>query len=441
MPRKLSAPRLIFLGFAAFIALGTLLLKLPTSTPDTAGISWLDAFFTSASAVTVTGLQVVPAATAFSPFGQAIIAGLVQVGGIGIMTATTVGALLLGGRVGFRHLLVVRQELQSPGSPRSVLRLVGQIALITILLELVAAAILAAHFLGRGFEPGRAAGYALFHSISAFCNAGFDVFGRGMARYDSDVVVNLVFVALIILGGLGFPVLVNLYSYRRVGYLTLHSKLVLVPTAALVALGVLGVAALEWTNPATLGGERFGTKVLESVFQGVTPRTAGFATVDYAELRDSTVLLQIALMFVGAAPASTGGGIKVTTVAFIFLILASQMRGEEEVYAFRRRIPRALIAKALSVLALAIVIQLVGTVALVASDGLALREALFEVTSALGTVGLSLGPTPELSPFGKLLLVVLMFVGRLGPITLVLALAARSRRRRHSYPEEEIAIG
>ena len=437
---RLTAPRLILLGFAAFILLGTLLLRLPAATPNP-GISWLDAFFESASAVTVTGLQVVTPATAFTPFGQAVLALLIQVGGIGIMTATTLGALLLGNRIGFRNLLLVREELQSPGSPSNVLRLVGQVAVITLVAEAVGAALLTADFLSRGFGAARAVGYGVFHSISAFCNAGFDVFENGVTYYDGDVIVNLVFVALIVVGGLGFPVMVNLYSYRRVGYLTLHTKLVLVPTVVLLAAGILSVAVLEWTNPATLGGEPLGTKVLEAVFQGTTPRTAGFATVDYADLRDSTVLVQIVLMFIGAAPASTGGGIKVTTVAFIFLILLSQVRGEEEVTAFRRRIPRSLIAKTLSVLSLAAVLVVAGSVALVASDDLSLQMALFEVTSALGTVGLSLGPTPDLSPFGKLLLVFLMFVGRLGPITLVVALSQRSRRKRHTYPEEEIAIG
>jgi trk system potassium uptake protein len=184
-----------------------------------------------------------------------------------------------------------------------------------------------------------------------------------------------------------------------------------------------------------------GTRILESIFQGVTPRTAGFATVDYVDMRDSTVLMQVVLMFIGAAPASTGGGIKVTTLVFIYLILLSQVRGEQEVSAFRRRIPGSLIAKTLSVLSLASVVVVAGSIALVASDDLSFQVALFEVTSAFGTVGLSLGPTPDLSPFGKLLVAFVMFVGRLGPITLVVALSERHRTKRYSYPEEEIAIG
>jgi trk system potassium uptake protein TrkH len=282
--------------------------------------------------------------------------------------------------------------------------------------------------------------YAIFHAVSAFCNAGFDIFERGVHHYAGDPVVNLVFVALIVMGGLGFPVLVNLYYYRRSGHLTLHSKLVLVTYAIFVMVGIVSVALLEWTNPHTLGGAPIGTRLLESLFQGVTPRTAGFATVNYSDMHDSTVLMQIILMFIGTAPASTGG-IKVTTLAFIYLILLCQVRRETEVSVFRRRIPPTLVAKTLSVLALASVLVIAGSIALVASEGLPLQVAMFEVTSALGTVGLSLGPTPDLSPFGKLLIIFLMFVGRLGPITLILALSQRSRPKGYAYPQEEIAIG
>jgi len=439
MPR-ISAPRLILLAFASFILFGTALLKLPYS--HYGGISWLDAFFESASAVTVTGLQVVTPATDFTPFGQGVLVFLMQVGGLGIMTVTTVGALLLGRRLGFRALLVVREEMESPGSPRNVLRLIGQVAGITLVIEAVRAVFLAAHLLVRGFDVVAAIGYAIFHSVSAFCNAGFDIFEQEVAYYASDPVLNLVFVAMIIAGGLGFPVLVNLYYYSSIRRLTLHSKLVLIPTAVLLAIGISSVAALEWNNPATLGGEPLGTKILESLFQGTTPRTAGFSTVSYEDLRESTLTIQTVLMFIGVAPASTGGGMKVTSVALIFLILLSQVRGEEDVSAFGRRIPRSLISKTLAISALSALLVVSGAVALIISDGLSLLPAIFEVTSAFGTVGLSIGDTTkELGTFGKLLLVFVMFLGRLGPITLFLALNERSRPKRYSYPEEEIAVG
>ncbi|MDQ4128961.1 MAG: Trk family potassium uptake protein [Actinomycetota bacterium] len=438
---RLSAPRLIVLAFAGLVVVGTLLLKIPAANN---GISWLDAFFESVSAVTVTGLQAVVPAKDFTPLGQGILAVLIQLGGLGIMTLATVAALLVGRRMGFRDLLVVREELASPDSPRNIVRLVGQVALITLLVEIVGAAILTIRFAIEGHGVG-SLGLGLFHTISAFCNAGFDIFEGGTASYAGDPTVNLTLIYLIIAGGLGFPVLVNLYYYPRIRRLTLQSKLVLITTAVLLVVGVVSVALFEWTNPRTLGSEPLGTKVLMSLFQGVTPRTAGFATVTYSEMRDPTLAVQMALMFIGTAPISTGGGIKVTTVALLFLVLLAQIRGQEEISAFGRRIPRSLIAKSVTVMTLSTLLVCVAALALMISDGLTFLQALFEISSAFGTVGLSLGPgygfATEISPFGKILLALVMFAGRVGPITLVVALSERSNPRRYSYPEEEIAIG
>jgi trk/ktr system potassium uptake protein len=438
---RLSAPRLIVLAFAGLILVGTLLLKIPAANN---GISWPDAFFESVSAVTVTGLQAVVPAKAFTPFGQAIVALLIQLGGLGIMTAATVGALLIGRRMGFRELLIVREELASPDSPRNVARLIGQVAFITFLVELVGVVALTIRFALEGHGLG-SLGLGIFHTIAAFCNAGFDIFRQGTAYYAGDPTVNLTLIYLIIAGGLGFPVLVNLYYYPRIRRLTLQSKLVLIVTGALLIFGVLSVALLEWTNPRTLGGEPLGTKVLMSLFQGVTPRTAGFATVTYSDMREPTLAIQIALMFIGTAPVSTGGGIKVTTVALIFLILLSQVRGQEEVTAFGRRIPASLIAKSVTVMTLSTLLVSGATLALMISEDVPFFAALFEVTSAFGTVGLSLGPgyglATELSTFGKILLALVMFAGRVGPITVVLALSQRAKPRRYTYPEEDIAIG
>jgi trk system potassium uptake protein TrkH len=438
---RLSAPRLIVLAFAGLILLGTLLLKIPAANN---GISWTDAFFESVSAVTVTGLQAVVPARDFTPLGQGILAMLIQLGGLGIMTATTVGALLIGRRMGFRELLVVREELASPDSPRNVARLVGQVAFITFLVELVGAVALTIRFALEGHGIG-SLGLGVFHTIAAFCNAGFDIFEQGTAYYAGDPTVNLTLIYLIIAGGLGFPVLVNLYYYPRIRRLTLQSKLVLIVTGVLVALGIMSVALLEWTNPRTLGGEPLGTRVLMSLFQGVTPRTAGFATVTYSEMRDPTLAIQTALMFIGTAPVSTGGGIKVTTVALLFLIILAQVRGQDEVRAFGRRIPRSLIAKSVTVMTLSTLLVFGAALALMISDDVPAFSALFEVTSAFGTVGLSLGPgyglATELSTFGKILLAFVMFAGRVGPITVVLALSERTKPRRYTYPEEDIAIG
>lgn len=438
---RLSAPRLIVAAFAGLILIGTLLLKIPAANN---GISWIDALFESVSAVTVTGLQAVIPAKDFTPFGQGILAVLIQLGGLGIMTAATVGALLVGHRLGFRDLLIVREELTSPDSPGNILRLVGQVALITLLVEVVGVVILTARFAVEGHGIG-SLGLGIFHTIAAFCNAGFDIFENGTATYAGDWVVNLTLMYLIIMGGFGFPVLVNLYHYRRMRRLTLQSKLVLITTGVLILVGILSVAALEWTNPNTLGGQPLQTRVLMSLFQGVTPRTAGMATVTYSDMTDPTLAIQIVLMFIGTAPVSTGGGIKVTTVALIFLIFLSQIRGQEEVTAFGRRIPRSLIAKSLTVLSLSFLLVGLASLALMISDDVGLKVAVFEVTSAFGTVGLSLGPgyglATELSPFGKLLLMAVMFAGRVGPITVILALSERSKPKRFTYPEEDIAIG
>lgn len=442
MRQRLSTPRIIVLAFAALIVFGTVLLKIPAANN---GVSWLDAFFMATSAVTVTSLMSVSPATQFTAFGQGILAGLMQVGGLGIMTAATVGALLVGARLGFRELLVVREELASADSPRNVFRLIGQIAFITLLVETSGALVLTVRFLFDGFSLLEALGHGVFNAIAGFMNAGFDIFDRGFAQYAGDWAVVLTVVYLIIAGGFGFPVLVNLYYYPRIRRLTLQSKLVLITTGVLFAIGIASVALLEWNNARTLGGEPFGTKVLMSILQGVTPRTAGFTTVTYSDMHDPTLAFQVALMFIGTAPVSTGGGIKVTTVALISLVLLSQVRGQTDVTAFGRRVPSSLIARSVTVLALSAVLVAGGAVALMISDEVAFLPAVFETTSAFATVGLSLGEAPglssELGAFGKLLLAFLMFAGRVGPITVILALSARTKPRRYRYPEEEIAIG
>ncbi len=440
MSRRLSTPRIIVYGFLALMALGTLLLKLPVSTES--GISWADAFFVSVSCGSVTGLSTVIIATTFTPFGQVVMMFLVQLGGLGIMTVTTIGALLVGQRVGFRGLLAVREEMDNVDSLRNTFRLLGQIAAITFAVEIVGAVVLGAGFFRRGMGVGESAFQGVFHSIMAFCNAGFTILpGEGLASYAGDWVVVGSLVAVITLGGLGFPVLVDLYRYGDDQRLSVHSRLVLIASGVLVVVGVLSVALMEWGNPATLGGEPTSTRAAMSVFQGITPRTAGFATVDYAQMRDPTLVVQALLMFIGTAPTSTGGGVKVTTVALVFLIVVSQVRGQDRITLFWRELPRALVAKALAVLALSTILVVVGTLAIMVSDDLALLPALFEITSAFGTTGLSLDVTPQLSPFGKILVAAIMFLGRVGPITFIIAMTARQRPQRYKYPQEDIAIG
>jgi trk system potassium uptake protein len=437
---RLSAPRLIVYGFFALVGAGTALLMSPWST--TGGISLVNAFFVATSCVTVTGLTTVDIPGTFTHFGQVVMMVLIQLGGLGIMTVTTLAALLIGQKVGFRRLLTVQEETENAGSPRNTLRLLFQIARITFAVELIGAVALSIGFIGVGLGVREGIFQGVFHAVMAFCNAGFPTMpGGDLVPYAGNWLIVGALVAVITLGGLGFPVLVDLYNYREDRRLSIHSRVVLITSAILVAIGVLSVAFFEWTNPNTLGGQSLNSRAAMSLFQGVTPRTAGFSTVSYPEMREPTLLMQTVLMFIGTAPTSTGGGIKVTTLALVALIVVAQVRGQENITLFWRTLPRALVSRALSILAIASLLVLTSTLALMISDGLDLLPALFEVTSAFGTVGLSLDITPTLSTFGKLLISFIMFLGRVGPITFVLALAARQRTPRYKYPEEEIAIG
>jgi trk system potassium uptake protein TrkH len=358
------------------------------------------------------------------------------------MTVTTMAALFVGQRVGFRNLMAVRESIESVDSPRNILRLLLQIARITFAVELLAAVALSVAFIRRGMAPSESIFQGVFHAIMSFCNAGLVNLENGsFIPYAGNWLVVGTLALAIILGGLGFPVLVDLYHYRKDRRLTVHSRLVLITSAVLLVVGVVSVAAMEWSNAGTLGGQPLSTRLAMSVFQGVTVRTAGLFTVSYPEMRDPTLVVQTFLMFVGTAPTSTGGGIKVTTLALVFLIIVSQVRGQDKITLFWRTLPQSLVAKALSVLSLAFLLVLMSTLVLMISDGLELLPALFEVTSAFGTVGLSLDITPKLSTFGKILISVVMFLGRVGPITFVVALAIRQRTPQYKYPEEEIAIG
>jgi trk system potassium uptake protein TrkH len=437
---RLSAPRLIVYGFFALVGAGTALLMVPWSTTD--GVSLVNAFFVATSCVTVTGLTTVDIPGTFTHFGQVVMMVLMQLGGLGIMTVTTLAALLIGQRVGFRRLLTVQEEAENAGSPRNTLRLLLQIARITFAVELFGAVALSIGFISVGLGVREGIFQGVFHAIMAFCNAGFPTIpGGDLLPYAGNWLIVGALVTVITLGGLGFPVLVDLYNYNQDRRLSVHSRVVLITSAILVGVGVLSVGFFEWTNPNTLGGQSLNSKAAMSLFQGVTPRTAGFSTVNYPDMREPTLLVQVVLMFIGTAPTSTGGGIKVTTLALVALIVVAQIRGQENITLFWRTLPRALVSRALSILAVASLLVLASTLALMISDGLDLLPALFEVTSAFGTVGLSLDTTPNLSTFGKLLISLVMFLGRVGPITFIVALAARQRTPRFKYPEEDIAIG
>jgi trk system potassium uptake protein TrkH len=441
--RALSPAQLIVLSFAAAIAVGTGLLRLPMAHAVPNTIGWLDALFTATSAVCVTGLTVVDTGTAFSAFGQVVIALLIQAGGLGILTAGTMLALLTRRRLGFRQRLTLQAQL-SALQVGGVVRLVRNILLLVFAVELAGALLLYVRMAAvEGW--GRGAWQAVFHSISAFNNAGFSLYRDSLTRYVGDPAVNGVVMALIIVGGLGFVVIVNLLArFRQVDLvpLSLHTKLALSATVVLIAGATVFLLVLEWTNPATLGPLPWPAKLLAGLFQAVTPRTAGFHTVDYSAMREPTLVFTLLLMFIGGNPGSTAGGIK--TVTFFVLVGSawSLARGRGELELFNRRVPLASAVRAGVIGLISLNIVGAGLTLLTMTDAhLGMLRLTFEAFSAVGTVGLSMGITPELSSPGKLVIVAMMFVGRLGPLTIALALVERPPDKRIQHPVEEVVVG
>lgn len=429
-------------GFLAVISAGTVLLMLPVSSQSGRTTSVLDAAFTATSAVCVTGLSVVDTGTHWSGFGQGVLLVLIEVGGLGFMTLASLLVMLLSKRLGLRRQLVASTE-------RGVLRLgdVRQVllglAVITIAVQaLVALALTLRLWWGHDMPAGEAAWSGLFHSVSAFNNAGFSLYPDSLIGFSGDWMVLVPIMAAIVIGGLGFPVLVDL---RRVDgrwrALTLHSKVTLAGTAALLVVGFVALVALEWTNPATLGPMPLPEKLLDGSFAAVTPRTAGFNSIDVAAMRPESILSTTGLMFIGAGSAGTSGGIKVSTFAILALVIWSQLRGESDVTGFRRRIPDDTQRQAITVALLAVALVVGGTGVLLVSADVELGAALFEATSAFGTVGLSTGITPDLPAFDQLVLMALMLIGRVGPITLGTAMVLRSHRSRFRFPQEGPLIG
>lgn len=438
-PRPLHNPAAVLVGsFLGLIALGSALLTLPLAADGTR-TSWPDALFMSTSSVTVTGLVSFDIGN-LSLFGELVVLALIQVGGFGIMTIGTVIGLVTARRLGLRQRMLARAEIGGV-EVGEVRRLVLSIARITLLLEAAVAAVLAVTFALDGRAAGPAMYEGVFLSISAFNNAGILPDAAGLMPFVGNAVVVLVTSVAIIFGGLGFPVIIELARRVRPLHWSLHTKLVLLATAGLLVIGPVVVALFEWTNPDTLGPLDVDDKVLAAWFQGVSPRTAGFATVDYGAMNDPTLLVVTALMFIGAGPASTGGGIRVTTFALLGFVLWSVVRGDGDATAFRRRIPHAVVRQAIASVLLAIGAVVAATLALLALTEYDLMQTLFETTSAFGTVGLTMGITGDLPAIAEVVLMVLMVMGRVGPVTVVTALALRERPRLFRYPEERPIVG
>lgn len=437
---KLSPYQILALGFAGIILLGALLLTTPAASAAGQMTPFIDALFTATSAVCVTGLVVVDTGTHYSLFGQLVIIGLIQAGGFGFMVLATLMALLVGKKIQLRERLIMQEALNQL-TVSGVVRLTKYIIKASLLIEFIGGTLLAVHWYPELGLKGIYFGY--WHAVSSFCNAGFDLFGgfQSLTGYVDDITVNLTVSFLIILGGIGFTVLDDVWTNRKFSKFSLHTKIVLVTTLFLIVFGTVVIFALEYQNEATLGNLSLQGKVLGSYFQSVTPRTAGYNTVDIGKMETATLFFIIILMFIGASPGSTGGGVKTSTLVVLVSAMLALATGREDAELFKRRIPQSLVYKAFSLVLLAAVLVISVTMALSITEQAPFLNILFEVVSAFGTVGLTTGITTSLSSPGKLLLILTMFAGRIGPATLALALALKSRDTHIKYPEGKIIIG
>ncbi len=444
--QRLTPTRILFLGYVLIIGIGSGLLLLPFATTGN-GISWVDAVFTATSATSITGLIVLDTPRDFTLFGQCVILGLIQIGGIGYMTIAALFVIILGRRIGMQERRLLQEALNLM-SPEGILRFVLQVVKVTLIVEAIGAALFALRF-WDDFEPTYAIYHGIFHSISAFNNAGFTLFSNSLGNYQFDVAFNSVAMILIIAGGIGFLVYDNVVGVIQQRHLRLsvHTKMVLSITAVLIVLGTLGVLLFEHANPKTLGILSWPEKVMVAGFQAVSGRTAGFGTVDTSLLTDSTLYFVVLLMFIGGSPGSTGGGIKTTTFGTIVMALWATMRGHRDVMLFYRRIPTDIVSKAFYLAGLAIILVSLATLVLEFVEKQGFLDTLFEVISAAATVGMSTGDgashslSASFSDGGKLLIALLMLIGRVGPLAISIAIVGGHQHARFMYAEEKVVIG
>ena len=434
---QIPPPAILALLYAALITAGAGLLMLPMATP--APITWSAAFFTAASAVTVTGLVVIDTGSQLTMFGQAVVMVLIQLGGLGLMTFAVLILSMLGLPVSMSHRIFLREDLNQT-SISDLLVLVRGILKVVLACELVGVALLSIVFVPEfGWEMGL--WQALFHTISAFNNAGFALFPDSLSQWVGNPIVNLTVPALFIFGGLGFIVVTELYAKRTWRSFSLHTKLMVVGTLALVAWSVLAFAILEWTNPRTLGGlDSIGERLWASWFQGVTTRTAGFNSLDIGGIHDSTALMFMSLMVIGGGSTSTAGGIKVTTFIILLLATLAFFKRRQQLHVFGRSLGPDEVMKVLALTMVSILTVFMAIFLITISHDGDFLDLAFEVTSAFGTVGLSRGATGELDGFGRAVIIAVMFIGRVGPLTLGFFLATRSKPR-VAYPSSKVYLG
>jgi potassium uptake TrkH family protein len=442
LTHAIQPTRIVAIGFLGAIVLGALLLSLPASKAGPGGATWNESLFTAVSSVCITGLTVVDTATFWTPFGQVVILVLAQLGGLGIMTFATFIGLIVIRRMSLSARLSSATENRSIGisDAKSIIR---GVVLLSFVIEAVIAVVLALRFgFAYGMDIGQAAWFGVFHSISAFNNAGFSLFSDSMVGFAADPVICLALSVATILGGFGFPVLMQLRRHLRTPRLwSMNTRLVLAISAVLLVGGWLFITAVEWNNPATMGRLDPGTRILAGFFQSVQTRTSGFNSVPIDGMQDETLFGMSVLMFIGGGPAGTSGGIKVTTFGVLLFILIAELRGDTAVNVFGKRLSRSVHREAITVVLLAVAFVAAATIVLMLMTGQPLTPVLFETISAFATTGLTTGLTSTLDWPAQLLLCLLMLVGRIGTITFASSLALRSRTIMYQYPKERPIIG
>lgn len=441
MKNSLSPSRILVLGFLATILISSILLYLPVFHEPTATLTFDEALFTATSAITVTGLNVIDPGTTFNRAGEILLIILIQLGGLGFMTFAIWFYVLLGKKISLKQRILMQANVGQM-SLEGVVKLALRLLWITLIVEVIGAFFLAISWHDQ-FGWKEAFFQGMFHSVSAFNNAGFSLFSDSLMSSVASPLVNIVIILLILLGGIGFIVIIDLinkgFVFRK---LSLHTKVVLSTNLVLITIGLVFFFLLEFTNESSIGNYSIGNKFMISLFQVVVTRTAGFNTIDIAGLTQATLFIFILYMFIGAAPGSTGGGVKVTSLAVIWIAIKSTIQGKKYATIFKRTLPYELVNKTMVVIMISISVIIFATLILdITEKGTPFLNILFEVTSAFGTVGLSTGITPELSTVGRIIIMVTMFIGRLGPLTFGYALVKNEYKERYKYPDENIMIG
>lgn len=435
-----NVPLFLGMSFLVVILIGATLLSLPIASVDGNSVGFINAFFTASSATAVTGLVVANTATQWTMFGKVVIITLIQIGGLGTITLFSIATVLLGKKVSLQQRLLVKEQLNIT-SMSGIVKWVIYVTKITFLIEFIGALLLSFSLIPKyGFKTG--VWYSIFHAISAFCNAGFDLFGDSIVSYSGDIYINMIICGLVIMGGLGFLVYMDIYNSKNFRNLKMHSKVVISVSALLLIIGTVATLLIEYNNSLSIGDFGFGHKVLASFFQSTVTRTAGFNSIDIGQVHDATAIIYILLMFIGGSPASTAGGLKTTTFAVMVFSTIGMVRGEHDIVIFNRKIDKEVILRALAItiVCISLVVIVTMAIAIVEHDRFDSLDILFETVSAFGTVGMSRGITPHLSDISKIILGFTMFIGRVGPTTIAVGLM-KTKPSSIKYASGKILVG